>query len=92
MADRRLVWQLFPSYLLVTLAGIVGVSIFAAESLRESYLDQSRVDLRARAVFAASQFGQMIRRGASARGARCAATFCPAGWATSATSCRSRSA
>lgn len=66
MADRRLVWQLFPSYLLVTLAGIVGVSIFASESLRQSYLDQSRADLRARSVFAAAQFGQLLRRGATA--------------------------
>lgn len=64
MADRRLVWQLFPSYLLVTWAGILGVSIFAAQSLRESYLEQSRADLRARAAIATAHFGEMLQRGA----------------------------
>lgn len=60
MAERRLVWNLFPSYLLVTLAGIAGVSAFSASSLRETYMEQSRDDLRARVVFATEQFAQLL--------------------------------
>ena len=47
---RRLIWRLFPSYLLITLLSLLAVSWFASNYLRNFYLDQTAVDLRTRAV------------------------------------------
>ena len=49
MAKRRLLYQLYPSYLLITLASLVGVGWFAAQSVKQFYLDRVTADLEARA-------------------------------------------
>jgi len=46
---KRLLWQLYPSYLLITIISLVAVTIYATSSLREFYLDRIAGDLRARA-------------------------------------------
>ena len=45
---RRLIWRLFPSYLLITLLSLLAVSWFASTYLRNFYLDQTAVDLALR--------------------------------------------
>ena len=45
MRPKRLVWQLVPSFLLVTLISLLGVTWYAAESWREFYLKQTASDL-----------------------------------------------
>ena len=57
---RRLLWQLYPSYLLVTIMCLGAVSWYATTSLREFYLDQSTKDLEARARLLESQFLELI--------------------------------
>lgn len=49
MSRKRLLWQLFPSYLLITLFSIVAVAWFAVHELREFHLRQTIEDLTARA-------------------------------------------
>jgi two-component system, OmpR family, phosphate regulon sensor histidine kinase PhoR len=49
MAKRRLLYQLYPSYLIITLASLVGVGWFAADSVERFYLDRVSADLAARA-------------------------------------------
>jgi two-component system phosphate regulon sensor histidine kinase PhoR len=49
MAKRRLLYQIYPSYLLITLASLVGVGWYAAHSVEQFYLDSVTADLRARA-------------------------------------------
>jgi two-component system phosphate regulon sensor histidine kinase PhoR len=46
---KKLIWQIFPSYLLVTLLSLLAVSWYASKSLHQFYLDQTAIDLRARA-------------------------------------------
>ena len=46
---KKLIWQIFPSYLLITLLSLLAVSWYASESLHQFYLDQTATDLRARA-------------------------------------------
>ena len=46
---RRLFWQLFPSYLLITFISLVAISMFASNSLRHFYLERTTADLEARA-------------------------------------------
>jgi len=53
---RRLLWQLYPSYLLVTIICLVAVSWYATTSFRNFYLDQSSKELEARARLVQAQF------------------------------------
>lgn len=49
MARKRLLWQLYPSYLLIVLIGIVAVLWYASKSLRETYVERAAADLETRA-------------------------------------------
>jgi two-component system phosphate regulon sensor histidine kinase PhoR len=46
---RKLIRQIFPSYLLITLLSLFAVSWYASSSLQHFYLDQTAIDLHARA-------------------------------------------
>ena len=46
---KKLIWQIFPSFLLITLFSLFAVSWYASQSLRQFYLDQTATDLYARA-------------------------------------------
>jgi two-component system phosphate regulon sensor histidine kinase PhoR len=48
---RRLLWQLFPSYVAITVVSLVAVTWYASSSLRHVYLEQAAADLKARAYF-----------------------------------------
>jgi two-component system, OmpR family, phosphate regulon sensor histidine kinase PhoR len=49
MARKRLIWQLFPSYLLITLISLLAVTWYASRSWRQFYLAQAAGDLESRA-------------------------------------------
>jgi two-component system phosphate regulon sensor histidine kinase PhoR len=49
MRRKRLIWQLFPAFLLVTLISLLAVTWYAAESWRQFYLQQTASDLETRA-------------------------------------------
>ena len=49
MAKKRILWQLFPSYLLITFTALLAVGGYASNSLREFYYDRTAEDLKARA-------------------------------------------
>ena len=46
---KKLIWQIFPSFLLIILLSLFAVSWYASQSLRQFYLDQTAIDLYARA-------------------------------------------
>jgi two-component system phosphate regulon sensor histidine kinase PhoR len=52
---RRLLWQLFPSYLLITLISLLAASWYASEAMRHFFLDQTATDLKARAALLEKQ-------------------------------------
>ena len=52
---KRLIWQLFPSYLLITLLSLLAVSWYASSSLRHFFLDQTAADLKIRALLIEKQ-------------------------------------
>jgi len=57
---KRLLWQLFPSYLLIILISLVAVTLYATTSLKHFYLDQVAYDLQARAHLLEKQILQLI--------------------------------
>ena len=48
MAKKRLLWQLYPSYLLITLISLLAVTWYASYSFRTFYFNQSAGDLEIR--------------------------------------------
>ncbi|HHP7235747.1 MAG TPA: two-component system histidine kinase PnpS [Desulfobacterales bacterium] len=52
---RRLIWQLAPSYLLITLVALTAITWFASNTLREFYLHQTAADLEERAYLLREQ-------------------------------------
>jgi two-component system, OmpR family, phosphate regulon sensor histidine kinase PhoR len=49
MAKKRLLWQLYPTYLLITLMALLSVGWYALSSLQEFYYDRTTIDLEVRA-------------------------------------------
>ncbi|MGD9327138.1 MAG: histidine kinase dimerization/phospho-acceptor domain-containing protein, partial [Desulfobacterales bacterium] len=52
---KKLIWQLFPSFLLITLLSLLAVSWYASSSLHHFFLDQTAADLKIRALLAQKQ-------------------------------------
>ncbi|MEE4265452.1 MAG: histidine kinase dimerization/phospho-acceptor domain-containing protein, partial [Desulfobacteraceae bacterium] len=48
--SKKLIWQIFPPFLLITLLSLLAVSWYASSSMRHFFLDQTAVDLNARAI------------------------------------------
>ncbi|MEA1990974.1 MAG: ATP-binding protein [Thermodesulfobacteriota bacterium] len=46
---RRLLWQLYPSYLLITIISLIAVTWYASVSLKHFFLEQTASDLKVRA-------------------------------------------
>lgn len=52
---KKLIWQIFPSFLLITLLSLLAVSWYASRSMRHFFLDQTAVDLNVRALLLENQ-------------------------------------
>jgi two-component system, OmpR family, phosphate regulon sensor histidine kinase PhoR len=52
---KRLLWHLFPSFLLITVVSLMAVTWYASRSLREFFLEQTASDLESRARLFESQ-------------------------------------
>jgi two-component system phosphate regulon sensor histidine kinase PhoR len=50
MRRKRLIWQLYPSYLLITVLSLVAVSVYASRSMHRSWLRATAADLETRAI------------------------------------------
>jgi two-component system phosphate regulon sensor histidine kinase PhoR len=57
---KKLIWQLFPSYLLITLLSLVAVYWYAFSSLYHFFVDQTAADLKARALLVEKQIGAYL--------------------------------
>jgi len=60
MHRRPLIWQLFPSYLLVTLVALAAVTFYTSRSVREFYMEQMQSDLAARVQLVSVQAMPML--------------------------------
>ncbi|MDP2898824.1 MAG: hypothetical protein Q8Q12_19985, partial [bacterium] len=58
MRRRRLLWQIFPSFVLVTLLSLLAVTLYSSKSLRGFYDEQKETDLKARAYLIRDQFSK----------------------------------
>ena len=52
---KRLIWQIFPSFLLITLLSLLAASWYASNAMRHFYLDQTAEDLNVRAILLEKQ-------------------------------------
>ncbi|MGB5750986.1 MAG: ATP-binding protein [Desulfobacterales bacterium] len=53
--SKKLIWQIFPSFLLITLLSVLAVSWYASSSMRHFFLAQTAVDLEVRAILLEKQ-------------------------------------
>ena len=53
---KRLLWLIYPSYLIITLLSLFAVTWFASSTFRSLYFDQVALDLRSRAYMLERQF------------------------------------
>lgn len=63
MSRRRMLWQLYPSYLVITLLALVAVTWYAARSLRHFHLEEAATDLKARAHLIEWQMAALLDSG-----------------------------
>ena len=52
---KKLIWQLFPSYLLITILSLLAVYWYASRSLSHFFHEQTAADLRTRALLVEKQ-------------------------------------
>jgi len=60
MGKKRLLWQLYPSYLLITLVSLLVATLYASGELRKFYYDQAAADLRSRAGLLEEQIARQL--------------------------------
>jgi two-component system phosphate regulon sensor histidine kinase PhoR len=60
MGRRKLIWQLYPSYLLVTLVAMIAVTVYCSGSFRHAYHDQVRDELNRLADFAVDEIRMVL--------------------------------
>jgi len=65
MFRKKLIWYLYPTYLLVTLISLVAVTWYSSYSFRRFYLDQTRTELNTLAHFAAEKMSPILQTGNS---------------------------
>jgi two-component system phosphate regulon sensor histidine kinase PhoR len=53
--SKKLIWQIFPAFLLITLLSLLAVSWYASNSLYHFFLDQTAADLKIRALLVQKQ-------------------------------------
>ena len=61
MARKKLIWQLYPTYLVVTLAVLVAVTWYCAHFFRNFYINQTRKNLTTLAYAVAEQMSTSLR-------------------------------
>jgi two-component system phosphate regulon sensor histidine kinase PhoR len=60
---RRLLWHLFPSYLLITAIAVAAVSVYSYVALRSFYLDETEAALTARARLLVERTRPLVKVG-----------------------------
>jgi len=60
MRKRRLFWQLYPSYLLITLLALLTVVLYGSGALRDFYYDRVADDLESRALLLEEQIAAQL--------------------------------
>ena len=71
MRRRRLIWRIFPAYLVITLAALSGVTWYATQSLRTFSHDETEADLRSRARLLEDRAAGLLAADAAALEALC---------------------
>jgi two-component system phosphate regulon sensor histidine kinase PhoR len=61
MLKKSLLWQLYPTYLLITVAALLVITLYLSRLLPEFYYDQIAQDLAARANLIKGQFLQKLK-------------------------------
>ncbi len=67
MGRRRLVWQLFPTYLILIILALIATIWYISNSLRDFYFNQIVTDLQARAILVEKEVSRLLKSSHTAR-------------------------
>jgi two-component system phosphate regulon sensor histidine kinase PhoR len=67
MRNLRLLWQIFPSYVVIIMAALVGVTWYFAGTIQNFHLRETENDLEARAALVAAQAAPILLAGDHAK-------------------------
>lgn len=60
MPGKRLIWQLYPSYLLIIIIAVIGIAWLAGDAFHSFHLEESARDLEARCRLVGAQVGPRL--------------------------------
>jgi two-component system phosphate regulon sensor histidine kinase PhoR len=60
MGQRRLLWYLFPSYLVITILALIAASFYAYHLLSKNYIQVTTEDLKSHALIAENQINHLL--------------------------------
>jgi two-component system, OmpR family, phosphate regulon sensor histidine kinase PhoR len=60
---KRLLWQIYPSFLLIIMISVVGVAWYGSQSLYKFHIEQTTQDLRSRALLIEQQITSYLQNG-----------------------------
>lgn len=63
MRKKRLLWQIYPYFLVIAVASLAGMTWFDCKSLRDFYLDRTKDDLHNRSILMERQFTEDLIAG-----------------------------
>ncbi len=63
MKKRKLLWQIFSSFIFITLLSLLGITWFASTSFRNFYFDQTQQSLEDNALLLRAQTAELLRVG-----------------------------
>jgi two-component system phosphate regulon sensor histidine kinase PhoR len=59
-APKKLIWQLYPSYLFLVFAAVASAIWYASSSLKDFFLDHTSMDLQSRAALVSPQVSRLL--------------------------------
>jgi two-component system phosphate regulon sensor histidine kinase PhoR len=65
MKKKRLLWQLYPTYLFIVIISLLAVSIYSSQAFKEFFIENTVSDLKARARILENQIILMLSEGDS---------------------------
>ena len=63
MGGIRLLWRLYPTYLVITLGALLAITLHATHALKEFHIGQVKLDLRSRAQLIQDEMTRRIAQG-----------------------------
>ncbi|MBD3322641.1 MAG: HAMP domain-containing protein [Chitinivibrionales bacterium] len=63
MKRKQFFWHIYPSYVIITFAALAGITLYSASTFRSFHLNQTEMDLKARALLVKDEIVSYLQNG-----------------------------